>query len=95
MAEEIYSPGLEGVIAGETAVSTVSGGLSYRGYSIEDLARYGTFEEVSYLLLYGELPTAEHLDDPAYSASHLGHGRAAFGGQHARALGPGCERHQP
>ena len=63
MAEEIYSPGLEGVIAGETAISTVSGGLSYRGYSIEDLARHGTFEEVAYLLLYGELPTAEQLDE--------------------------------
>ena len=63
MAEEIYSPGLEGVIAGETAISTVSGGLSYRGYSIEDLARHGTFEEVAYLLLYGELPSAEQLDE--------------------------------
>ncbi|HEX3598571.1 MAG TPA: citrate/2-methylcitrate synthase [Lacipirellulaceae bacterium] len=63
MPEEIYSPGLEGVIAGETAISTVSGGLSYRGYSIEDLARYGTFEEVAYLLLYGELPNAEQLDE--------------------------------
>src|SRR2546423_4303571 len=63
MAEEIYSPGLEGVIAGETAVSTVSGGLSYRGYSIEDLARSGTFEEVAYLLLHGELPNAEQLDE--------------------------------
>ena len=63
MAEEIYSPGLEGVIAGETAISTVSGGLSYRGYSIEDLARHAAFEEVAYLLLYGELPNAEQLDE--------------------------------
>jgi citrate synthase len=63
MPEEIYSPGLEGVIAGETAISTVSGGLSYRGYSIEELARHGTFEEVAYLLLYGELPGAEQLDE--------------------------------
>src|SRR5947208_3787125 len=63
MAEEIYSPGLEGVIAGETAISTVSGGLSYRGYSIEDLARHASFEEVAYLLLYGELPNAEQLDE--------------------------------
>src|SRR4051794_2459740 len=62
MAEEIYSPGLEGVIAGETAISTVSGGLSYRGYSIEDLARDATFEEVAYLLLYGELPNSEQLE---------------------------------
>jgi citrate synthase len=63
MADEIYSPGLEGVIAGETAISTVSGGLSYRGYSIEDLARHGTFEEVAFLLLHGELPAADQLDD--------------------------------
>ena len=40
MTEPIYSPGLEGVIAGETAISTVTGGLQYRGYSIEDLARH-------------------------------------------------------
>ena len=63
MPEEIYSPGLEGVIAGETAISTVSGGLSYRGYSIEDLARNGTFEEVAHLLLHNELPSAEQLDE--------------------------------
>ncbi len=62
MSEPIYSPGLEGVIAGETSISTVTGGLQYRGYSIEDLARQATFEEVAYLLLYGELPTAEQLD---------------------------------
>jgi citrate synthase len=63
MAEEIYSPGLEGVVAGETAISTVTGGLSYRGYTIEELARHGTFEEVAHLLLYGELPSAEQLDE--------------------------------
>ena len=63
MPEEIYHPGLEGVIAGETAISTVSGGLSYRGYSIEDLARNSSFEEVAYLLLYGDLPNAEQLDE--------------------------------
>ena len=59
MSEPIYSPGLEGVIAGETAISTIAGGLQYRGYSIEDLAEHATFEEVAYLLLHGELPTAE------------------------------------
>jgi len=64
MPDPIYSPGLEGVIAGETAISTVDGGgLSYRGYSIEELARHGSFEEVAYLLLYGELPAAEQLDE--------------------------------
>jgi len=53
MAEPIYSPGLEGVIAGETAISTIAGGLQYRGYSIEDLAEHATFEEVAHLLLHG------------------------------------------
>ncbi|HVT29479.1 MAG TPA: citrate/2-methylcitrate synthase [Lacipirellulaceae bacterium] len=62
MPQEIYSPGLEGVVAGETSISIVSAGLGYRGYAIEDLARNGTFEEVVYLLLYGELPNAEQLD---------------------------------
>lgn len=37
--------------------------LRYRGYSIEDLAEKATFTEVSYLLLYGELPTASQLKD--------------------------------
>jgi len=57
--------GLEGVIVGDTAISTVGKegvGLTYRGYSIEDLANHASFEEVAYLLLYGQLPTAEELD---------------------------------
>ena len=37
------------------------GELSYRGYSIHDLATKSTFEEVSYLLIYGELPTPPQL----------------------------------
>jgi citrate synthase len=62
-ATEIYSPGLEGVIAGETAISTVSEGLSYRGYPVTELAEKATFDEVAYLLLHGELPTARQLED--------------------------------
>lgn len=54
---DTYSPGLEGVIAGETSISTVETGLTYRGYAIEDLAEHSTYEEVAYLILYGELPT--------------------------------------
>src|SRR6516225_1032534 len=60
---EIYSPGLEGVIAGETAISTVSEGLSYRGYPVTELAEKATFDEVAYLLLHGELPTARQLEE--------------------------------
>jgi citrate synthase len=58
---EVYSPGLEGVIAGETAVSTVSGGLRYRGYPVTELAESATFDEVAYLLLHGDLPTNQQL----------------------------------
>ncbi|MFM7521898.1 MAG: citrate/2-methylcitrate synthase, partial [Planctomycetota bacterium] len=53
--------GLAGVIAGETAISSLDGGLRYRGYGIEPLARAADFEDVAYLLLHGELPDrAEH-----------------------------------
>ncbi len=64
MAEstEIYRPGLEGIIAGETSVSTVAqDSLAYRGYRIEDLAEHASFEEVAYLLLRGELPNQSQL----------------------------------
>jgi 2-methylcitrate synthase/citrate synthase II len=60
---EIYSPGLEGVIAGETAISTITGGLRYCGYPVTELAEHATFEEVAYLLLYGELPNAKQLTE--------------------------------
>ena len=54
-----YSPGLEGVIAGETSICSIDElGLAYRGYGIADLVRECDFEEVAYLLLNGELPTA-------------------------------------
>ena len=61
MTSPSYSPGLEGVIAGETAICTVEGGLSYRGYFVGDLAERCAFDEVAYLLLYGELPRAAEL----------------------------------
>jgi citrate synthase len=54
---ETYSRGLEGVVAGETAISTVMEGLRYRGYPIGELVEHASFEEVAYLLLHGELPT--------------------------------------
>src|SRR5437868_1584244 len=62
-AAEIYSPGLEGVIAGETAISTVEGGLRYRGYPVTELAEQCQFDEVAYLLLYGDLPAPKQLAD--------------------------------
>lgn len=62
-ASEVYSPGLEGVIAGETAISTVTGGLRYRGYPVTELAEQASFEEVAYLLLHGELPNPRQLSE--------------------------------
>ncbi|HEY7164820.1 MAG TPA: 2-methylcitrate synthase [Candidatus Binatia bacterium] len=58
--------GLAGVIAGRTAIATVGKegkGLTYRGYSIYDLAEHSTFEEVAHLLIHGELPNRKQLDD--------------------------------
>lgn len=63
MNEDLFFPGLEGVIAGETAIATIEGGLQYRGYPIEELAAEATFLEVAYLLLYGSLPNQEQLAD--------------------------------
>ena len=64
MSKEANTAGLAGVVAGNTALSTVGKagkGLTYRGYRIEDLAENATFEEVAWLLLRGELPTAPEL----------------------------------
>src|SRR5207245_10411435 len=60
-----YSPGLAGVIAGETAICWVDpgAGLMYRGYDIHQMAEKATFEEIAYLLLNGELPNAKQLKD--------------------------------
>jgi 2-methylcitrate synthase len=58
--------GLADIIAGTSAICTVGQegtGLSYRGYSIEDLALQASFEEVAYLLLYGLLPTQTQLGE--------------------------------
>jgi len=62
----LYSPGLVGIIATKSSVSNINGEkgiLSYRGYSIEELAKKSTFEETSYLLLFGDLPTKNELEE--------------------------------
>jgi 2-methylcitrate synthase len=58
--------GLRGQSAGSTAICTVGKagvGLTYRGYAIEELAQYATFEEVAFLLLEGALPTQQQLTE--------------------------------
>lgn len=59
MQKSSSSKGLAGVNAGDSKISTVGTGygLNYRGYNIIDLAKYSTFEEVFYLLLFERLPT--------------------------------------
>lgn len=57
--------GLRGQVAGKTALSTVGksgAGLTYRGYDVQDLAEHCQFEEVAYLIFFGELPTLEQLN---------------------------------
>ena len=46
------------------------GVLRYRGYPIEQLAERSTFLETAYLLIYGDLPTAEQLGDWAEKIAH-------------------------
>ena len=58
--------GLQGVIFDTTSVSHVlpeQKSLYYRGYPVHELAEQCEFEEVAYLLLYGELPTADQIAD--------------------------------
>ena len=58
--------GLAGINAGETSLCTVGkegAGLTYRGYDIYDLVDNASFEEVAYLLLRGNSPNNNELDD--------------------------------
>ena len=67
--KQLSGAGLRGQVAGKTSLSTVGksgSGLTYRGYDVSDLAEKCIFEEVAYLLLYGNLPTQSELD--AYQA---------------------------
>jgi len=67
MSENVkINRGLKGIYFERSAVSHIDGSagtLSYRGYSIDALATQSTFEEVSYLLIYGDLPTQTELAD--------------------------------
>ena len=60
-----YVPGLEGIVASQTAISMVDGAngrLVYQGYVIADLAEEMSFEEVAFLLWEGRLPTRAELE---------------------------------
>ncbi|MCA9560325.1 MAG: citrate synthase, partial [Myxococcales bacterium] len=60
-----FVPGLAGVVAAKSAIGFINGLegiLRYRGIPIEELAEKSSFEEVSYLLLFGELPKKDQLE---------------------------------
>ena len=66
MSDEGAGAGLRGVSAGTTAIATVGAegaGLRYRGYDVAELAEHSSFDEVAYLLLYGEPPSAAELEE--------------------------------
>src|ERR1700721_1059349 len=57
-----YDPGFTSTASCESKITYIDGDkgvLLYRGYPIEQLAEHGDFLETCYLLLYGELPTAQ------------------------------------
>ncbi len=61
-----YRAGLEGIPATQSSISFVDGQngiLEYRGIPIQELADRSTFLEVTYLLIWGELPTHQQLAD--------------------------------
>ena len=56
--------GLRNIVVADTRICSIDGEhgeLIYRGYDILDLVTHSTFEETSYLLLFGDLPTQEEL----------------------------------
>ena len=61
-----FDEGFVNTASTESAITYIDGDagiLRYRGYPIEQLAEKSTFIEVCYLLIYGELPTQEQLDN--------------------------------
>src|SRR4051794_10977956 len=63
---ETKNIGLRGIPVADTKICDIDGQkglLIYRGYDIAELANNSTFEETSYLLLFGDLPTVRQLED--------------------------------
>ncbi|MDX6646234.1 MAG: citrate synthase [Miltoncostaeaceae bacterium] len=68
-----YDPAYMNTAACRSAITFLDGDqgiLRYRGYPIEELAEHSTYLEVAYLLIYGELPTADQLDAWVYDITH-------------------------
>jgi citrate synthase len=61
-----YDPGFVSTGSCDSDITFIDGDkgvLLYRGYPVEELAKHSSFIEVAYLLLYGELPSADQLED--------------------------------
>jgi len=68
-----YDPGYTSTASCDSAITFIDGEkgiLLHRGYSIQELASQSNFIEVSYLLLFGELPSAEQLSDFSSEINH-------------------------
>ena len=99
--------GLRDVYIDRTTSSFIDGKIGkllYRGYNIDDLAQYSTFEETIYLVIYGTLPTQSQLDDFAQEAGdrdaevnfarhEKGDGQHHAGEQEKVDLSPHAQRH--
>ena len=79
MATTAAPKGLEGIVATTSSICYIDGDagvLSYRGIDIHELAEHSTFEETTYLLWFGKLPTAEELK---HFSTNLAGGRTLDG----------------
>jgi citrate synthase len=68
-----YDPAFMNTASCKSAITFIDGEkgiLRYRGYPIEQLAERSTFLETALLLLHGELPTRQQLDDWVYQITH-------------------------
>ncbi|MGA7923599.1 MAG: citrate/2-methylcitrate synthase, partial [Thermoplasmata archaeon] len=67
-------PGLKDVVAASSRICFIDGTqgrLIYEGYDIRELAEHSTFEEVAYLLWYGQLPTRNQFEDLRHRLASL------------------------
>jgi len=68
-----YDPAFMNTASCKSAITYIDGDkgiLRYRGYSIDVLAEHSTYLEVAYLLLFGELPTANELKNWVHDITH-------------------------
>ena len=78
-SEQILKPGLEGIPVTKSSICDIDGQkgkLLYRGYSIEELAQKSSFLETAFLLIWGELPTVNELNN--FEAEVQMHRRLSF-----------------